>query len=1115
MLDFLLNLLKALAVLTALLVIASMNVKRPRRVEQVWVPVVASVFAAISLILAYVATDRIDAFVETASSWIPFFPSSLSVSWYYIIFNVYLLLIFAVVKLALRPLFSTFFKKGGSISQFAVSDIYRFDSDLETWFIERRYSRVRDLYRALYWASAALAVLLVALALTFPDWPGFSTVAFPAIAAMVIGEFYFAVDGLTRDEYVQDVSGERDSARRVGNFGPLRSILTRAFPMEVLEEGVHLSSVAALDSGYRIGEMTRSTDPSTRLAGAYFDRLRMARRDVDVNYVGASADLLARSNVLFANPFHDDLSPYLCLPAYRELLERRRVLIIAGRDGMTEELVAWVDRGLQDITGIPGLWSVGVLEAAARDERHVGIIRSADLHNRELLINNDAFFSEVGLVIIAEPSVMLATGQVGIELVLERCSRDSMPPTVAAFDANHDGLVDTLSHLTKASFTEVVASALPQGACSELIWRSESPYMQTSILPGVARYLGVGTEISAVALKYDVSQVHWIGADSFPVVDMRWIAQQYFASINQFADLEMSQDALGDRVTAVANPWDLPQGENYFLVVEDSLRNAFETVRNYATRAKRAGFVNLISEEYLLRDYMVDNRDIFSVDSKAVPSLVPDYTRTERNVILRLLLTLRTFGMTEEELAKQLGILGWQVNSGATSDRGADRLDWEPASIGRLREGVEEFTGLRNIPLVAKTERGFLDDGVTTFYLHENLEVDEVIRQLAPAYFFVEDEVESTNIIGGLLLDHVFQALLPGQFVTYGGKYYEVHRMPTQQDHGRVVLRRAADHIRDRRVYRQLRHYSLGSLRPTDSVGAQRVMGDIAVTRAVADVTVESLGYMESRSRSDLESARTVLVDGIPKRHYRSKSVFVISIPSVPQDVRQTLATLLNEVFVTTFPYAYHYISALTPDSGPARRAVMPSLEVQTAASSATFDADSSIFIVEDSLIDLGLTAAVERNWERLLEIVTDYLDWVLTPIPAPPPPDERPPRELFPERPEVPEAAARKSRAARVWTWLRSCFGRRRSRGTKPVTPSARPEVSLTFEHDDEAVGESVTAVAPPNVPVVGASEEAVVHHSAAADEESEHTSRNAPQADEAEQPQDESLREGDRDDS
>ena len=59
------------------------------------------------------------------------------------------------------------------------------------------------------------------------------------------------------------------------------------------------------------------------------------------------------------------------------------------------------------------------------------------------------------------------------------------------------------------------------------------------------------------------------------------------------------------------------------------------------------------------------------------------------------------------------------------------------------------------------------------------------------------------------------------------------------------------------------------------------------------------------------------------------------------------------------------------------------------------------------------------------------------------------------------------------------------------------------------------MTAVAPPNVPVVGASEEAVVHHSSAADEESEHTSRNAPQADEAEQPQDESLREGDRDDS
>jgi len=72
-----------------------------------------------------------------------------------------------------------------------------------------------------------------------------------------------------------------------------------------------------------------------------------------------------------------------------------------------------------------------------------------------------------------------------------------------------------------------------------------------------------------------------------------------------------------------------------------------------------------------------------------------------------------------------------------------------------------------------------------------------------------------------------------------------------------------------------------------------------------------------------------------------------------------------------------------------------------------------------------------------------------------------------------------------------------------------------LTPERGDDAVGESVTVGTPPKVPVDGASEEAVVDQSSAVNEESDLTSGNAPRPDEAEQPQDESLREGERDDS
>jgi hypothetical protein len=41
-----------------------------------------------------------------------------------------------------------------------------------------------------------------------------------------------------------------------------------------------------------------------------------------------------------------------------------------------------------------------------------------------------------------------------------------------------------------------------------------------------------------------------------------------------------------------------------------------------------------------------------------------------------------------------------------------------------------------------------------------------------------------------------------------------------------------------------------------------------------------------------------------------------------------------------------------------------------------TADADKSIYIIEDSQLDIGLLVAVERNVNRILQIIADYLSW-------------------------------------------------------------------------------------------------------------------------------------------
>lgn len=212
---------------------------------------------------------------------------------------------------------------------------------------------------------------------------------------------------------------------------------------------------------------------------------------------------------------------------------------------------------------------------------------------------------------------------------------------------------------------------------------------------------------------------------------------------------------------------------------------------------------------------------------------------------------------------------------------------------------------------------------------------------------------------------HVYQKYLPGMFVTLDGKYYEIISMTKNNG---VLVRRAADHITSRHHYRILRAYSLKCHALKNTVGVKYSYGDITIERAEADITVNTLGYLEMSEYSDIKNARRVELSNIEPREYRNKECIKIHLANSTPDVRVTVATLLNELFVTIFPDTYQYIAASTKcEHDVQTQGLIPEL----------INADDDcIYIIEDSLIDLGLLINVERYFKRFLEIICDALDW-------------------------------------------------------------------------------------------------------------------------------------------
>ena len=421
----------------------------------------------------------------------------------------------------------------------------------------------------------------------------------------------------------------------------------------------------------------------------------------------------------------------------------------------------------------------------------------------------------------------------------------------------------------------------------------------------------------------------------------------------------------------------------------------FELTRLFATRGTQQGFINVISENYLLRDYMLGNAQTFISDPKAIPTIVADYARTERNTILKLIMRMAEEQVSEDEIVDALMVSGIKFED----------------PLAALKNLIYKHCFIKEINIRIYFREQLMEDALHTevkkyYAIEEETEIAEYAKKLQNAYYIAEDEQGDKYYIGAKLYGHVFQALIPGQFLTYDGKYYEVQAITPQNG---VVVRRAADHITDRVYYRQLRHIRINDWKDDENIGGQKSVEGISIYKGYCEIDIETAGYLEMTSYENLNTAKEVRVSGIPVRSYRNKLVMKLNLPDVSERVRYTLCLLLNEIFRTIYPDAYPYICAVTlVDTNHAPEKLKGAMYTL----SGKVDG-SAIYIVEDSEIDLGLIASVERNLKRYFEIITEVLMWHEQKM------AENPEKESKPEDYETPftpeagkeEEAAKKAR--------------------------------------------------------------------------------------------------------
>ena len=979
------------------------NLKKNFRDRQYLIPLLALVYGVLGLVLAnwlgdltLKLIDAIPALLMRFSNWLAStfsiatagqliaalaesLAAKIALMDFQLVVMIVLNSLLMLAHIIIKRILITIFKgtcKNGRVHNAVAGLFYEYDEQTERWYLKPFMGQARKYMKMFFWAVFAISIIATLIVEELYRENVLDGLFYPAFAIIVIGELYFFISGITKNEAVSTLSGEEDQTERIRNYIILRKVLRKLFGDKLAAEdtSTNYDMENTVTNSDILDEMEKSEDRAVEAYSIFMRRWLRNGRAFDQNYLLSGRELLEGKSILFNDPFYYDLIPYAFYAMNRTLLRHKKVLVVLGRHGIEGDIEKWCEEGFRAVTNVEAMWDIKVLGDQEADP-DVGILIRSDVNDDTVHEKNDAFLKEVEFVMLIEPSKLVTTAQIGLNAVIRRCSRDGKTVTYCSTDKNCDGLVDALSHILMTNLTEVSATNKHSGVCSYMCWTPDSDILQHRMLPNISRYLGVGTELSFAAVKNRVSETRWYGGNAFPVEDMKWIAGQYYYDLLRYAALPATKDLMDRSFKVSHNLWNVKQTEAGYLTVEDEANNMFEVKRCFSTRATEQSFINVISPQYLLHDYMGANNSIFDADPKAIPYIVADYARTRRNVVFRLCLRMSRDYVPVAEIKKELILLGvepqeiidslWHEICVVSSTSGKAQKNEEGREVLELGGKIfdsDVFAIRRKYSVAA----GRMEEHA---HIADESFCAALLGDLQNAKYIAEDEDGTQSYLGTELSGQVFQRYLPGQFFTLAGKYYEMLSVTTD---GRVLVRRAADHITGRPVYRQHRDYCIFNVADAAEMGSCRTVGKVRITHQNADITVNTPLYWELKARNNFETARKVVINGIPERVYKNKQILKIDFPEAgpaSREVRDTLAQLINELFVTLFAENASFISAVT--TGESRLPLTYSIKGEGSAAD-----DNAIYIIEDSQLDLGLLVAVERNMDRIFSTICDYLNW-------------------------------------------------------------------------------------------------------------------------------------------
>lgn len=952
------------------------NAKRVNRNRQVLFPLFAFIYGIVSIVQIYYTygvVSRIFQFLGNIANFLTLIPGvrgilgaasaladklHLSAVFASDVFasNMQILLLYEAGRVIPLAIFLKILTKF-QICTRITKKFYDYDEESQQWYLKDKWLNLREMFYYLVWVATGLCGILLGLGIYVGRQSPFHVFIFPTIIQIVLVEVYNFLNGFTKEEYQGRFGGEESYSKRIGTYYKIREIYEKLFPKEILSSGTGCDYASRESVTDLLEQLDKSDDELERKIARFFN-LNGAGEIYDTDNIHATLKLIRGENVVFFQPFYRNIGKYLILPVLQTLLGNKKCLFVVGRNSVRADVINWVQDMIDEYGKIESLWRVRNLDYRDPDFE-IGIMGFSQLYDRELLDVNRGFLEEVGFVFMLEASLILNTGQVGISILADIMRHNGDEPVYCIADRMSDGLVDTMSHLIQDEITEVVAPPVSRNVHTTMSWNADGDYFRQKLFERQTRHLGNGIELAAVAIKNQVPSVTWYSESKSPLKDIKWLAGQYYPTLCKYMNLPIQQESIYERIGFEPNLWSASDQKEQFLIADDEFENFFAAMRTFMSLGTEQIFVNILSDNYLLRDYMRYNSQMFKSNPDVISTIVPTYAKTERNCLIKLMLEMTSREFSDKEILQEFRIAGVEDDdAGYLLGKLLKRYFDYDLSIFDVRAEIDHLSRY--------------DVREENFYRISQDTFDECFTGKLNNAFYICEEEDESEPIDAKMFGHVVQTIMPGQYITYGGKYYVVEHISSDKG---VVLRRASLQYDGARYYRQIRKYTLGQWTDVDVISRKTII-DIEVTKLQTDFDVTTSAYLEMYDNHDLRSSRKIDFVNDPhvddySRSYRKKNILKIKLPDADEGVCFTFCMLLSEIFRTIYPSAWPYLAVVssTPDN------------IDGILKDLVYKVDGAIekgyiYILEDSEMDLGLIESIEKNLMKYMEIVTDFLNW-------------------------------------------------------------------------------------------------------------------------------------------